>query len=634
MPPVALNDGNSTTVWSSDGDARGQLLTARSSGGFPITGLRLLPGNQNGALDLRAGSRPRKLALIFGKNGSDNLDVELEEDHDGGRKRSAVPFWIQLPKPVASSCVTVVVRETAPQGAPVSIADLDVMTEVDGAEAADRLVASLSAGIACTARQPLLIQLGQSALPKVVTALTKTGPGLGRECLVDALAALLASGCKASTEVLTALAGAVVMATPSEEMVIAKVLPEMEAPPVGFLSATLLDAKAAEADRLRAARVLAAISGDEAARAVLAAVGHGGQSTRRSLREAAAMLRPPVARLAKSELDATPAAETNRRADLLLVLATLAQREPIMHKDAVATLEATLKGQASFEEQARAIAGLGILKDPEGLAQLAELRSRQADGVLRYLATAELATPDADGGVALHALRFALGDADPRVRATAAEALGQRHDRTSAESLIAAAQQEAWTDARRAEVAALGELCTPAGDEVLQRALRRDVDEVREVALAGIAHCYGAKANPALVYILGRLPESADMRSLAARLLAERRDPSTVAGLAAALARLVKEVEGDMSLHTVIAETAMALAAIHTPEAISALATLLSSPSAPSKRAGIDALGVACDAGVGAAALRAAAQDKDETISIPAATAEAHCREVAKALTR
>ena len=114
--------------------------------------------------------------------------------------------------------------------------------------------------------------------------------------------------------------------------------------------------------------------------------------------------------------------------------------------------------------------------------------------------------------------------------------------------MLAGARHETWTDVRRADVAALGELCTPAADEALQLALKRDVDEVREVALAGIAHCYGVKANPALIHILGRLPESADMRALAARLLAERRDPATVPGLAAALARLVKEVEADLSL--------------------------------------------------------------------------------------
>jgi hypothetical protein len=311
---------------------------------------------------------------------------------------------------------------------------------------------------------------------------------------------------------------------------------------------------------------------------------------------------------------------------LLLVLAALSQREPVMRHDALATLGSTLAGQASFEERARAIAGLGVLKDQDGLVQLANFRAHSEDGVLRYLAAVELGAPGTADRVALPALRSALGDSDPRVRATAAEALGLRHDRASADLLIAGARQEAWTDARRAEVAALGELCTPTGDELLQGALKHDVDEVREVALAGLAHCYGAKSNQVLLHILGRLPESADMRSLAARLLAERHDPVTVAGLTAALARLVKEVEADMSLHTVIAETAMALATIRTPEAISALVTLLCGPNVASKRAAIDALGMACDP-AGQAALRAAAQDRDEAVAIPAATAEAHCRE-------
>jgi len=631
-PPVALNDGDATTVWSSEGDARGQLLTARSSGGFAITGLRLLPGRPS-TLDSRAGG-PRKLALIFSGH-ADNVDVELEDDADGGRQRAEVPFWIALPRPITSGCVTVVVRETASPGAPLSIAELDVMTEVDGPQAADRLVASLSAGIACTARQPLLARLGQAALPKVVAALGKASPGSGRECLVEALTTMLGSGAQASPEAGAALAGAVIMATPTEERAIAKVLPAMAEPPVGLLAATLRNAKLADADRLRAARILAGISGEAAARALLAVVGRiqpTAAHTRGALREAAAMLKPPAAQLAEAELAATPAAETSRRADLLVILAALARREPTVAREALATLEATLKGPASFEEQARAIGGLGTLKDRDGLTALAELRSRSEDGVLRYLATAELGAPEVEDQVALPALRSALADADPRVRALAAEALGQRRDQRSEASLLAGARHETWTDVRRADVAALGELCTPAADEALQLALKRDVDEVREVALAGIAHCYGAKANPALIHILGRLPESADMRALAARLLAERRDPATVPGLAAALARLVKEVEADLSLHTVVAETAMALAAIRTPEAIAPLVTLLASPSASCKRAGIDALGVACDAGAGAAALRAAARDQDQAVAIPAATAESHCREVASSI--
>ncbi len=629
-PPAAINDGNPATVWSSEGDARGHLLTARSSGGFPITGLRLLPGDPSSERSFRASGKPRKLSLIFGKNPSDNVDVDLVEDTDGGAKRSGVPFWIALPKPVASSCVTVVLRETTSDKLPVSIADLDVITELDGPEAADRLVESLSQGKVCEARLPLLVRLGGPALAKVATAIGKTPSGAGRECLVEALAALLAAGSPASPEVGEALAAAVEGASATEEKIILKSLPALSVPPVAAVAGILQKQKSAEADRLLAARVLAAISGEEATRALLAALGQGDQPMRRSMRKVVSTLRPPAALAAKAALDTTPATETARRADLLLVFAVLAKDEPSTRPAALASLAATLDGPASFEEQARAIAGLGALnglttRDPAVLAKLVDVRAHSADGVLRTLAMGEIAASD-DPAV-IFALRAALDDADPRVRETAAEALGHKRDKSSADLLIAGAKQEPWPSVRRSEIAALGELCTPAGDELIQRALKRDVDDVRQVALVGLAHCYGAKANPALLQILGRLPESADMRSLAARLLAERKDPTTVRGMAEALGRLVKEVEADMSLQTVIVDTAMALAAIRTPEAISALVSLLSEPSVSVKRAGIDTLGIVCDPGAGATALRTAAQNKDEAVSIPAAAADAHCRD-------
>jgi HEAT repeat protein len=628
-PPAAVNDGNPSTVWASDGDARGQLLTARSSGGFPIIGLRLLPGDPGSDKTYRASAKPRKLSLILGKNAADNVDVDLIEDSDGGAGRSKVPFWIPLPRPVASTCVTVVVREATSDKGPMSIADLDVMTELDGPQAADRLVESLGHGTACEARQPLLVRMGEPALGKVATAIVKTPAGAGRTCLVEALAALLATGAPASPEVGAALAAAVLGASPAEEKLVLRLLPRLTAPPVSILAGMLQDQKRPETDRLRAAALLAEISGEEATQALLAVLGQGDQTMRRALRKVFWRLKPPAALAAKAALDATPAGETARRSDLLLVLAVLSKGEPASRPAALATLTAALDGPASFEEQARAIAGLGSLlglaNDPAVLAKLVDVRAHNPDGVLRHLAITELAA--AKNAEVIPALRSAVADTDPRVRETAAAALGYKRDKGAADLLIAGAKQEPWPSVRRAEIAALGELCTPAGDEIIQRALKRDVDEVRQAALVGLAHCYGAKANPALLQILGRLPESADMRSLAARLLAERKDGSTVPGMAEALVRLVREIQADMSLQTVIVDTAMALATIRTPEAISALVGLVSEPDVAVKRAGIDALGIACDPGAGAAALRSAAQSKDEAVSIPAAAAEAHCRD-------
>jgi HEAT repeat protein len=323
-------------------------------------------------------------------------------------------------------------------------------------------------------------------------------------------------------------------------------------------------------------------------------------------------------------LVATPATDIGRRADLLPIAGALAAREPDLRSAALAALRAPLQGTASFEEQARAIQGLGLLHDSAATDELVEVRAHSADGVLRSFAVSELA--GGEGAAVLPALRAALGDLDPRVRETAAESLGRKGDKSAAKAIIEGAKQEPWPQVRRAEIAALGELCVAEGNDLLIRAFQRDVEDVRQAALAGIARCYGVKATGTLLRTLGRLAESADMRSLAARLLGERKDPRTVPGLAEILARLLSESQADMSLEAVIADTAMALAAIRDDKAISALVGLLSDPRTSVQRIGVEALGVVCDPGTGAAALHKAAASKDEAVSIPATTAEANCR--------
>jgi HEAT repeat protein len=622
-PPTAVNDSNPATVWATDGDGRGQLLTARSSGGFPITGLRVLPGDTSSEKNFRASAKPRKLTLLFSRDPAQNVDVELVEDADGGAKRFRQPYLIVLPKPVASSCITVLVREATSDKASLSIGDLDVLTELDGPEAADRLVNSLAQGTSCEARLPLLVRLGASALTKVAASIPKTNPGIGRGCLVDALSALVASGAPTTVEVATALVSALVQSTPDEERIIFKLLPALPGLPLDAIAAILADDKGAEADRTRAARVLAAVDNEKAHATLFDAVGKGDSSLRKSMRNIVAQLKAPAAKAALTALEATT--DTVRRADLLLILGGLSAHEPEMAQAVLAALRAPLRTTAPFEEQARAIQGLGLLRQPEAVQEIIALRANNTDGVLRSLAIAELAS--AEGPDVLPALRAALDDIDPRVRETAASALGHKGDKSSAKLLIAGAKQEPWPTVRRAEIVALGEMCVTEGNQLLVRAFQRDVEEVRQAALSGIAHCSPGKVTPLLLRVLGRLPESADMRSLAARLLADRKDPKDVPALTEILERLKTESQADLSLEGVIADTAMALAAIRGPQAVSALVSLLSDTRPSVQRMAVEALGLVCDGGAGAAALRAASKNKDESVSIPAARAEMHCRE-------
>jgi HEAT repeat protein len=361
----------------------------------------------------------------------------------------------------------------------------------------------------------------------------------------------------------------------------------------------------------------------EARQALLAALGKGSSSLRTGLRETAAGAKPPLARAALDALARVPGSAQGQRADLLVVLAAAATREPDQVPAAVEILRATLQS-TSFEEQARAIQGLGMIRDAAAIAELAAFRDRATDGVLRTFATRELAgIADPEAG---KALRGALLDSDPRAREAAVLSLGQRHDQEMAPQIIDAAKQEPWPSVRRAQVMALGDLCVPDGNNLLLRAYEKDVDDIRMAALVGLAHCRDRRASALLVRVLGRLPESADMRSLAARLLADMKDPRTTAPMAAALKRLQEESQSDLSLEGTITETVMALAAIAGRDSVAAAADLLTDPRPSLQKAAVQALGRLCDPGAGAAALRTAAQSKDESVSVAATMAAQHCR--------
>jgi len=628
--PTAINDDDPATVWTADAhQGRGEFFTARSSAGFAITGLKILPGDTSSAKAFTAAARPRRLTLLFGRVPEQSLDVDLIEDADGGVKRFRQPFWIALPKPVASGCLTVMIRDVTAGRTATAVADLAVMTEIDGPQAADRLVADLAAGTSCETRRPLLASIGAVALEKVTAALSASPPGQGRACLIETLATLMpspspAGAQPAAAQLASALAAALIAATPDEEKIVIALLARLQEPPVAAIAALLADEKRSEPDRLRAARALALFAHPEARQALLAALGKGSPSLRAGLRETAAGAKPPSVQAARNALAQVPGSAQGQRADLLFVLAAAAAREPEQVAAALEILGTTLKGPASFEEQARAIQGLGMIRDAAAIAELAAFRDRAADGVLRTFATRELAgIADPQAG---KALRDALADSDPRAREAAALSLGQRHDREMAPPIIDAAKQEPWPSVRRAEITALGDLCVPDGNDLLLRAYEKDVEDIRMAALVGLAHCRDRRASALLLRVLGRLPESADLRSLAARLLADMKDARTTAPMAAALKRLQKESQSDLSLEGTVTETVMALAAVGGKDSVSAAADLLTDSRPSLQKAAVQALGRLCDPDAGAAALRTAAQSKDESVAAAATMAAQHCR--------
>jgi HEAT repeat protein len=573
-PPAALNDGDPATAWAA---SAGAFATARSgSDGLAVTGVRLNPA--------RGKPAPRRLTLVLGPAEGQRFDVAIPAG--GG------PVWMPLPAPVPSACVTVLVPEAA------AIGDLEVVTDLDGGDGVVRLVQATREGGSCEGRVPLLVAAG--AVGPVAKAIG-AGPAPGRECLLDALVQLLAVRPSADPVVGQALVAALAGASAAEEKLALSALARQPAPPLAALRALLEDPRRGDEDRQRAARALGAVAGNQV---LLGAVGAGSPALRAAVREALAAHPPALAEVQRA-LAGAPSA---RRADLMLVLSG---------PGANALLRAAAEGDEDFAVRARAIEGLGRLGDA---AALGALRARGADPVLRFLATRELAALSG----ALPALRAALGDGDPRVRETAALAVGSQKDAEAAPALVAAAKREPWPFARRAQVSALGLLCTPAGNDLMARAVERDVAPVRRAALEGLARCRDGRAAGLLLERLESEGEEPENRTVAARLVGTLGDRAAAARLGRVLDRLREEAQVEPALEGVAVAALQSLARLGGPDAVTAALAQARAGAPGVRRAALEALGTMC-APEGKAGIDAGTRDPDPTVAAAARAARRQC---------
>jgi HEAT repeat protein len=629
--PSALDDGNPATVWSEGlgGDGRGEFLTARATAGrYRIRGVRILPGDGSSEAAFKAKNRLRRFQLALGPAPEQRFDVELPDDPAADKALWRQPYWVALPKPIESSCVTLVIAEVIPgsEAAPprnfgvTAISDVEVFTELDGPEGAERLVADIAKGADCDARVPLLVNLGEPAvLPTAQTILSSKGPG--RECLLEALTRL--NPAPQNPIVTDALVAGLLGASAKEERLITEALGRAQPPPVRALEAVLSRAQVAVDDRMRAARTLGALDQEAAATALLAAAGRGPAPVRGAVVQAlgkSPAVRPEllVTAMARAEKE-SPA----RYGDLLRALAPAAKRHPEGRGQALGALRAAMGSSRPFEVRARAVMAMGDLKLSEGVPDLAALRASSDEPVLRYLAARELA--GIGGEAAVKALRGALRDADPRVRETAAQGLGHLRDRAAAGEIMEAAKQEPWPFVRRAELEALGRLCAPGSGDLMIRASEKDVHEVRRAALVSLVRCKDPRSRSVLLRTLGRRNEAATMRELSAALLGELADAGAASEMAAALARLVNESEADIALEGVTTSTLRALAQLGGPAAVTAAVTLANDTRHPFRQAAVEALGRLCDPQAGAATLRKLASGPESPLTLAAHAAQRRC---------
>jgi hypothetical protein len=631
--PLELDDGNPATSWAEGlgGDGRGEFLTARAAAtGYAVRGLRIFPGDGASLAALRAHNRVKKLQVAFGPAPEQRFDVEIAGDPASTEAHWRDPYWVAIPKPVASGCLTVTITAVTPgtEASPphsygtTAIGELAVFTDADGPGGADRLVADLAGAPDCATRLPLLLGLGAAAvLPTAQAVATTSGPA--RACLLQALTRL--EPAPKTPAVLDALVAAVLGATEEEETAIAAALAHAPAPPVPALTALLGSRSTAVADRARAARVLGALADDGAAQALLAAVGEGPPALRGAV--VGALQTSPGLRgaMVVAAYQSAPRAGSDgqRAADLARLLPAAVKAAPDRRAEALAALRADLARDRPFQLRGRAILALGTLGD--GPAELVgATRAAGDEPVLRFLATRELAEQPGGAPQARPALREALNDADPRVRESAAQGLGKAGDTAAGPALIGAAKQEPWPFVRRAEVDALGHLCVAGSGDLMVRATERDVDEVRRVALIGLQRCHDPRARQVLLAALTRREESASLRALAAGLIAESGDRGATPELAAALRALVGEAESDLALQGVAAAVLRALARLGGPEAVTTAVALAGDNRHPYQSTAVEALGTLC-APAGNAALHAIATGRDAALAEAAQRAEKRC---------
>jgi HEAT repeat protein len=632
--PVELNDADVATAWAEGmgGDGRGEFVTARTTaGGYAVRGLRVFPGDGASLDAFRAKNRLRRFQIAFGPAREQRFDVELPADPAADAAHWRDPFWVPLPKPMPASCVTVVVTEVAlgKDAAPpksfgtAAIGELAVFTELDSPEGAERLVADLVGAPDCTARLPLLVGLGPAAVLPTAQAVMGA-KGFGRECLVEGLTTL--EPAPKSPVVLEALAAAVVGASDKEERLVTAALSRATAVPVSPLAALLASDKAPVEDRARAARVLGELDDERAAGALVDALGRGPAPLRAAVVGAIGHARKLPSQTVLAAIAAGPHDGGAREADLLRALPAVIKRDPERRADAIGTLRAALAPERSFEVRGRAVMAMGTLGIGGDPAALTQLREHSDDPVLRYLATRELAAMTPGAGVDPRpALRGALDDTDPRVRETAALALGKQGDSGAAPALIAGAKQEPWPFVRRAELEALGHLCAPGAGDLMLRALARDVDEVRRAALVGMVRCKDKRVRTVLLKTVARANEAATVRELAAALIGESGDHDAAPQLATTLRGLVNESEADMALEGVAATALRALARLGGPDAVGAAVTLAGDKRHPYRSTAVEALGTLCDPVAGRATLRALAVGTEPSLAVAAQNAEKHC---------
>lgn len=594
-PPHELEDGKPATAWRVPADARGAFATARADGaGHLVQALRITPA------PLSQGALPRQLALIL--DAKQRLVVNLSPP---GRDGAAQ--WVQLPTPMESSCLSLVITQPDPSGQPTALGKAAIFSELDAdqSDAGLRRLAERAASADFASAEAALRTLRAyidrersratpgraAALLQAIAAVLPGAQGAGRRRLHEALRAL--AGGPPWPELAQTLVAALVRAEPEERPTLWAALEQLGAaaePALlqlsreerldtpgrsevfkrlgrlatpGALQALLaLAATDPPPDRALQRGLLAGLgvilhcrpAGDPLLDASLLALSRPGPGSRSQLTATAVLVEALGQAMTSCEL----AVRTRLSSELLAVWQRLADAPPGAGERG-GDIE-----QAQFTLRYRTLQSLERLAAPtaETAALLQRVLAREADPILRQTA-ARAAVASAAATDLAKAVGLAIGDTDPGVRLAVLSALQERRVAEVLPAIEQVLRSDRWPGVRRAAIESRAAQCplaheaAPARLSVLRQAVSDPDEQVQRLALAGLGRCEGVTALDVYAARLKDADAAPALRSQACALLVRH-------GFAAAAAQ-------QQQAHTTVA---------------AALIELLSDPAADERSAG------------------------------------------------
>jgi len=597
-PPSELHDGRPQTAWVEEwgGVGRGEFVSGSGTRGYRVRAVRIVPGHAGSAAQWARYNRLKRIFLLFGPK----RRYEVGFAQDPGKSAPGTPYWVIFPKPVMSSCLTLMIKEAYPgtehkpaqhKYGDTAISEVTVYTDIDFGNAHETIIRDVGRGrLERLTAVRMVLRMGRGVAPKLRAMFPKAVSAAEREVVLRALARLdplgsvkeLAVGLREARgslrrHLFDALARAGDAAVPALGALLGRRLP-------GSLQRMLV-------------MTLVSIGTDRATASLLAALQKGGAPLRARIVSGVRLL--PPARVKAPLLAALKVANqpARVRADLVRLLGLVVVRHPALRPEVVAVARALITSDSRFAVRYRVIGLMRDLPDPVFVKSLVAIAQGAFDPILR--AEAIIALGRVANAQARQAVRRALTAKHPRVRGGAVAAWATGLGGQPAGPVVALARSDPWPMVRIAAVKALGARCK-GGKALLGLARKRTgwrYKQVRRIALTSAHRCKVPGLRPLLRAILTADREWVPLRALSARLLGEARDRVRVPYMAEFLTLLSKRVRRPRSRNEVLAaDLAVALGRIGDKRGLKALTVAASTKLLPHLRAAaLGALGAFCD---------------------------------------